>query len=78
MFFNKFYVIKHFRNGFLSSTDLGRIASYFYINFNTVEKFNDLNGNVKLTSFVTDANILSLISCSSEFSQITVIFFVIF
>lgn len=59
-----------FANGYLSSTDLGRIASHFYINFETIEKFNDQNGKIKLTSQITDDNILNLISTSNEFSQI--------
>ncbi|XP_065316283.1 activating signal cointegrator 1 complex subunit 3-like [Gordionus sp. m RMFG-2023] len=52
-------------NGYLYSTDVGRVASHFYVNFETVELFNQY-----LDPNVTEARILSLVSKSSEFSQI--------
>ncbi|KAI1690567.1 sec63 brl domain-containing protein [Ditylenchus destructor] len=57
-------------NGYLSATDLGRIASTFYISYDTIEVFNDENGPVKLTQVLTDDAILSLITAANEFTQI--------
>lgn len=63
-----------FSNEYLSTTDLGRIASNFYINFDTIERFNDENAPVKLVPYMTDDAIIGLISLASEFSLITVSF----
>ncbi|VDN52188.1 unnamed protein product [Dracunculus medinensis] len=59
-------------NGFVSSTDLGRIASNFYIKFETIEMLNTSCGPCRFTSVVTDETILLLIANASEFSQMKV------
>uniref|UniRef100_A0A0N5ALP4 Activating signal cointegrator 1 complex subunit 3 n=1 Tax=Syphacia muris TaxID=451379 RepID=A0A0N5ALP4_9BILA len=56
--------------GFLSATDLGRIASHFYITYETIETFQFGESGIKLSEFLTDYDILSLISMSTEFAQI--------
>lgn len=48
-------------------TSLGRTASYFYINVDTVEQINRL-----LMPVMTEADILRLICEASEFEQIQV------
>ncbi|VDN23915.1 unnamed protein product [Gongylonema pulchrum] len=59
-------------NGYMSSTDLGRIASNFYVKYETVDVFmNGLQGQ-KLEEFMTDDMILSLIASAKEFNQIKV------
>ncbi|VDN27489.1 unnamed protein product [Gongylonema pulchrum] len=59
-------------NGYMSSTDLGRIASNFYVKYETVDVFmNGLQGQ-KLEEFMTDDMILSLIASATEFNQIKV------
>ncbi|KAL3084609.1 hypothetical protein niasHT_035608 [Heterodera trifolii] len=57
-------------NQFVSATDLGRIASHFYITFETVELINAESGPVRFTELMTDEMIISLIAASSEFAQI--------
>ncbi|XP_076671425.1 activating signal cointegrator 1 complex subunit obelus [Andrena cerasifolii] len=53
--------------GDLSPTDLGRIASHFYLKYDTVEIFNELTKPI-----MTEADILSMISRSQEFEQLKV------
>ena len=53
--------------GEFSSTDLGRIASHFYIKYDTVETINE-----KLDTVLTDAEAFSLISQAQEFTDIKV------
>ncbi|CAK5114420.1 unnamed protein product [Meloidogyne enterolobii] len=57
-------------NNFVSATDLGRIASNYYIGFETIELINDHNGPISLTEMMTDEMIIALISSCSEFAQI--------
>ncbi|KAF7630755.1 hypothetical protein Mgra_00008963 [Meloidogyne graminicola] len=57
-------------NNFVSATDLGRIASHYYIGFETIELINDRNGPISLTEMMTDEMIIALISSSAEFAQI--------
>lgn len=52
---------------FNSITDLGRIASQFYIKYDTVEIFNEF-----LKSVMNEGDILAVISQSSEFAQLKV------
>ncbi|VDK53455.1 unnamed protein product, partial [Anisakis simplex] len=59
-------------NGFVNATDLGRIASHYYVKFETIEMLNTGVGNVKLTQLMTDDNVINLIANASEFSQIRV------
>lgn len=53
--------------GYLHSTDLGRIASQYYIKYDTVEVFNEF-----LRQVMNEADILAIISQSSEFKQLKV------
>lgn len=46
---------------------MGRIASQFYIKYDTIEIFNEF-----LKSVMNEADILSVISQSTEFSQLKV------
>nr|XP_060609072.1 activating signal cointegrator 1 complex subunit 3 [Anolis sagrei ordinatus] len=55
------------RTGFFSSTDLGRIASHYYIKYNTIETFNEL-----FDAHKTEGDILSIVSKAEEFEQIKV------
>jgi replicative superfamily II helicase len=57
-------------NGYLSSTDLGRIASHFYITFETIETVNSNEGKVQLTASSTTDIVLAMICKASEFQQI--------
>lgn len=53
--------------GFMHITDLGRIASQFYIKYDTVEIFNEF-----LKSVMNEGDILAVISQSTEFAQLKV------
>ncbi|KAK4325026.1 hypothetical protein Pmani_004371 [Petrolisthes manimaculis] len=53
--------------GYLHITDMGRIASQFYIKYDTIEIFNEF-----LKSVMNEADILSVISQSTEFGQLKV------
>ncbi|XP_042220102.1 activating signal cointegrator 1 complex subunit 3-like [Homarus americanus] len=53
--------------GYLHITDMGRVASQFYIKYDTVEIFNEF-----LKAVMNEADILAVISQSSEFSQLKV------
>ncbi|KAH0622176.1 hypothetical protein JD844_024256 [Phrynosoma platyrhinos] len=55
------------RTGFFSSTDLGRIASHYYIKYNTIETFNEL-----FDAHKTEGDILAIVSKAEEFDQIKV------
>ncbi|CAI5769878.1 activating signal cointegrator 1 complex subunit 3 [Podarcis lilfordi] len=55
------------RTGFFSSTDLGRIASHYYIKYNTIETFNEL-----FDAHKTEGDILAIVSKAEEFEQIKV------
>ncbi|CAK5119412.1 unnamed protein product [Meloidogyne enterolobii] len=66
----KFKKILISSNNFVSATDLGRIASNYYIGFETIELINDHNGPISLTEMMTDEMIIALISSCSEFAQI--------
>ncbi|CAI5440695.1 unnamed protein product [Caenorhabditis angaria] len=59
---------------FMNSTDLGRIASNFYIKYETMELLNEATKEVGLpvqfTSFMPDDMVLGLISMATEFSQL--------
>ncbi|XP_074599620.1 activating signal cointegrator 1 complex subunit 3-like [Brevipalpus obovatus] len=49
-------------NGWLEPTDLGRIASHYYIKYRTVEMFNE-----RLNPYLQEDDILNLISSCEEF-----------
>ncbi|XP_037079390.1 activating signal cointegrator 1 complex subunit 3-like [Pollicipes pollicipes] len=55
------------RNTYLNITDLGRIASHYYIKYDTVEVINEL-----IQPAMDERDILAMISRSSEFEQIKV------
>lgn len=56
----------------MAATDLGRIASHYYVKYETIEMLNAGVGNVRLTQLMTDDNVLMLIANATEFSQIKV------
>ncbi|XP_060705593.1 activating signal cointegrator 1 complex subunit 3 isoform X3 [Hemiscyllium ocellatum] len=53
------------RTGYFSITDLGRTASHYYIQYNTIETFNEL-----FEAHKTEADIFALVSKAEEFEQI--------
>ncbi|XP_003701996.2 activating signal cointegrator 1 complex subunit obelus [Megachile rotundata] len=53
--------------GDLSATELGRIASHFYLKYDTVEIFNEL-----MKPIMNEAEILAMISHAQEFEQLKV------
>uniref|UniRef100_A0A8D0L2G8 Activating signal cointegrator 1 complex subunit 3 n=1 Tax=Sphenodon punctatus TaxID=8508 RepID=A0A8D0L2G8_SPHPU len=55
------------RTEFFSSTDLGRIASHYYIKYNTIETFNEL-----FDAHKTEGDILAIVSKAEEFEQVKV------
>lgn len=55
------------RTGDLNATDLGRIASHYYLKYDTIEIFNQL-----MKSVMTETEILAMISRSQEFEQLKV------
>lgn len=55
------------RTGDLAITDLGRIASNFYIKYDTVEVFNEMMSNV-----MSESEILAMVSHAQEFQQLKV------
>lgn len=55
------------RTGDLSATDLGRIASHYYLKCDTIEVFNDL-----MTDIMSEEKILAMISHAQEFNQLKV------
>ena len=57
-------------NGYMSSTDLGRIASHYYITYETIETLNAKESSIQLTRESTEDVVLAMICKASEFSQI--------
>ena len=57
----------HESNGYLHPTDLGRVASHFYILVESVVLFNE-----KMKQSMTEAEIISMISESKEFDSIKI------
>ncbi|KYQ56449.1 Activating signal cointegrator 1 complex subunit 3 [Trachymyrmex zeteki] len=55
------------RTGDLNATDLGRIASHYYLKYDTVETFNELQ-----KPLMTETEILAMISHAQEFEQLKV------
>ncbi|CAL7941276.1 unnamed protein product [Xylocopa violacea] len=53
--------------GDLSTTNLGRIASHFYLKYDTIEIFNE-----RIKPIMNEAEIFAMISCSQEFEQLKV------
>lgn len=62
-----YFIIICITQNFNSITDLGRIASQFYIKYDTVEIFNEF-----LKSVMNEGDILAVISQSTEFAQLKV------
>ncbi|KAK0427540.1 hypothetical protein QR680_010282 [Steinernema hermaphroditum] len=56
--------------GFLFSTDMGRIAAHFYITFETIEMLHDGEAKIKMAPRMTDDVVTALISSATEFKQI--------
>ena len=54
-------------NGIMSSVDLGRTASHFYIKYDTVETFNEL-----MKPIMNEGEILAMLSKAQEFEQLKV------
>ncbi len=55
------------RSGQFYSTDVGRVASHYYLHFESIELYNNL-----LTPTMSDEEILHLLAASKEFTQIKV------
>ncbi|KMQ96180.1 activating signal cointegrator 1 complex subunit 3 [Lasius niger] len=55
------------RTGNLSATDLGRIASHYYLKYDTIEIFNELQKLI-----MTEAEILAMVTRAQEFNQLKV------
>eukprot|EP00039_Didymoeca_costata_P013519 m.206766 g.206766 ORF g.206766 m.206766 type:complete len:2137 (+) comp15799_c0_seq4:40-6450(+) len=53
--------------GYMHATDLGRAASHYYIKLESMEIFND-----NISRNITEADLISVVSQSSEFEQIKV------
>ena len=53
--------------GYLSSTDVGRIASHYYIGASTIETYNEA-----FRPHMTEAELVAMVAKSSEFDQIKV------
>jgi replicative superfamily II helicase len=60
------------RSGNLAVTDIGRIASFYYVHNNSVFTFNEILARKVAGSVTTDFDVLNLICSSHEFSQIKV------
>uniref|UniRef100_A0A0K0DLR1 Activating signal cointegrator 1 complex subunit 3 n=1 Tax=Angiostrongylus cantonensis TaxID=6313 RepID=A0A0K0DLR1_ANGCA len=60
------------RNAFLHATDLGRIASNFYVKYETIEMLNETGLPMSLSAFMPDDMVLALISMASEFKQLKI------
>ena len=55
------------RTGYLHATDLGRTASQFYINHETIEVFNEM-----MKPVMKEDEILDMLSRAQEFEQLKV------
>ena len=53
------------RSGQFYSTDVGRVASHYYLHFESIEMYNEL-----LTPIMTDEDVLHLLASSKEFAAI--------
>lgn len=53
--------------GDLMPTNMGRTASYFYINFDTIQTFNEL-----ITPHMTESNIINMMCLATEYKQVQV------
>lgn len=68
MLLDKAHMIRYEqKTGDLMSTNLGRTASYYYINFYTMEIFNEM-----MNSTMTESDIIGMMCYASEFQQIQV------
>ena len=66
----------------LESTELGRIASHYYINCDTMEKFctylnfyednqgEDNSNNINIQMDIEDQNLMAILAQASEFSNL--------
>lgn len=55
------------RSGNLAVTDLGRIASHYYIKYNTIENFNHM-----LTPYIQELEAIHVLCSATEFDQLKV------
>jgi len=55
------------RTGYLQGTPLGKIASHFYVSYDSMQRFNDF-----LRPTMTDLDLFRALSLSKEFAQIVV------
>jgi replicative superfamily II helicase len=59
----------HQESGHLGMTDLGRVAAHFYVQAESVSRFNEA---MKLRPFPTDAQLLRMVSTATEFENVRV------
>lgn len=59
-------IVYNAQNGFVESTELGRIASYFYIKFSSMAKYNS-----ELTEHASQIDLFRIVAKSEEFKYIT-------
>jgi replicative superfamily II helicase len=60
------------KSGNLAVTDLGRIASHYYLHNDTIFTFNERLARQAFGAVATDADALNLICSAHEFEQIKV------
>ena len=60
--------------GKVDCTEVGRIASYLYLSYSSIDIFNNLLSQFELENkaFVEEGDVFNVIACSIEFSQIRV------
>jgi activating signal cointegrator complex subunit 3 len=58
-----------FQSGNFFSTDVGRVASYYYIHYESIEKYNYA---MPKEGIMSDEDIMHLLACSKEFDQIKI------
>lgn len=61
------------KTGDLMTTNLGRTSSYYYINFDTMEIFNEM-----INPSMSEADIVAMMCFASEFQQIQVLLTITF
>lgn len=60
-------IVYDHRTGYLTAKDLGRIASNYYIDYNTIETINSM-----MRAQMTEADVLAMLSKSTEFENVNV------
>lgn len=61
-------------SGNLAVTDIGRVASHYYLHNNSIQTFNELTAQKasRASAATSDADVLNLVCCAHEFEQIKV------